>query len=56
MNRKPTDGKPFYCKLCGCGFDEYLACEMPDCQLESERVAKKRAQAKAAPTPGEEKA
>jgi hypothetical protein len=40
--RTAKDGKPFYCKLCGCGFGEYLACEMPDCELESEKDAEKR--------------
>lgn len=40
--RTPTDGKPFYCAKCGCGLDEYLACEMPDCELEPVSVANKR--------------
>jgi hypothetical protein len=34
-DRSPYDGKPFYCKACGAGFGEYIACEMPDCLLES---------------------
>lgn len=37
-----TDGKPYYCRLCGGGFGEYIACEMPDCELESETEARKR--------------
>ena len=40
--RHPSDGKPFYCAVCGCGFDEYLACEMPDCELETLEQANKR--------------
>lgn len=44
--RTPTDGRPFYCRLCACGFDEFLACEEPDCELESEREAVKRAKGK----------
>ena len=42
--RTPTDGKPYYCQLCACGFAEYLACELPDCKLESEAEARKRQQ------------
>ena len=30
--RTPYDGRLFYCDLCGL---EYLACELPDCELES---------------------
>lgn len=41
--RTPTDGKPYYCALCGCGFGEFLACELPDCQLETDRKALNRA-------------
>ena len=48
--RTPTDGKPYYCSLCGCGFGEYLACEMPDCKLESERKAKLRQKKATAPS------
>lgn len=40
--RKSTDGRPYYCVICGCGFDEYIACEEPDCQLEREEAAKSR--------------
>ena len=38
----PTNGKPYYCALCGAGFGEYLACELPDCELESEDEARER--------------
>lgn len=38
----PTNGKPYYCRVCGLGFGEYLACEEPCCKLESERDAKSR--------------
>lgn len=41
--RNPRDGKPFYCVKCRCGLDEYLACELPDCELESEASAEMRA-------------
>lgn len=40
--RKPNDGRPYYCVLCGCGFGEYLACELPDCKLETEAEAQDR--------------
>lgn len=40
--RNYNDGKPYYCALCGLGFDEYLACEEPDCELESEQEAQER--------------
>lgn len=33
--RTSTDGKPFYCKLCGLGYGEYMACDDTDCELES---------------------
>lgn len=38
----PYDGRPFYCSKCGAGWDEYGACEMPDCELESEKEAQER--------------
>lgn len=41
--RTPTDGQPFYCKLCGAGYGEYAACEMPDCELEGSEEARARA-------------
>lgn len=43
MNRDPYDGKPYYCTLCGAGFGEVMACEEPDCQLESAEHAHQRA-------------
>ena len=44
MSRKPNDGKPYYCVLCGAGFGEFMACEMPDCELEDEARAASREQ------------
>lgn len=41
--RGPWNGRPFYCTLCGAGFGEYIACEMPDCRLESAEEAEERA-------------
>jgi hypothetical protein len=38
----PTNGKPFYCTKCDMGFGEYMACELPDCKLESEEEAQAR--------------
>src|SRR5262245_24499612 len=35
-------GEPYYCKLCGAGGGEYMACEMPDCELESKEEAMTR--------------
>lgn len=37
-----TDGKPYYCIVCGLGRGEYMACEEGCCQLESEEEARKR--------------
>lgn len=34
MSRTPYDGKPYYCKVCGMGFGEFIACEQPACELE----------------------
>lgn len=42
LDRTPTDGRPYYCHECGSGFGEYLACDLPDCRLESEADALKR--------------
>lgn len=42
QGRTPTDGKPFYCKSCGCGFAEYIACNDIVCELETEEEAKER--------------
>ena len=33
-DRNPFDGRPFYCVTCGAGFDEYMACEDVQCELE----------------------
>lgn len=41
-NRTPTDGKPFYCVKCKMGYGEYIACDLPDCELESEASAEMR--------------
>lgn len=50
MSRSPYDGKPYYCKICGLGFNEYIACEELDCELESEASAKLRFKASKAIT------
>lgn len=42
------NGKPYYCKTCGLGLAEYMACEEDDCELESEEEAQKRAATRAA--------
>jgi hypothetical protein len=42
----PNNGRPFYCATCGAGFGEFLACEEPDCQLETARQAKTRQRAR----------
>lgn len=41
-DRNPNDGRPFYCKTCGLGYAEYLACDALACQLEDESEAKLR--------------
>jgi len=40
--RTHTDGKPFYCIVCGLGWNEYQACEEVVCELETEAAAKAR--------------
>ena len=40
--RAPTDGQPFYCEVCGAGWGEFIACEMPDCSLETVEEAETR--------------
>lgn len=45
-DRTPYDGKPYYCRSCGCGWNEWLQCEQPECPLEPEAEA--HAQARAA--------
>jgi len=43
MSDKPwLNGKPYYCKHCGAGGGERMACEEPDCELEDEQAAKDR--------------
>jgi len=39
----PYNGRPFYCIKCGMGYAEYVACELPDCELEMADVAEQRA-------------
>jgi hypothetical protein len=39
FDRTPYNGRPYYCKTCGMGFAEYMACEEPNCELESEAEA-----------------
>lgn len=38
----PLNGEPFYCRVCGAGYGEYLACEEPGCALETREEAAKR--------------
>jgi hypothetical protein len=40
-SRSYTDGRPYYCKACGSGWGEYLACESA-CELESTADAEAR--------------
>ncbi len=42
IERSPTDGQPYYCVKCSMGFGEFMACELPDCELESEMSAELR--------------
>lgn len=40
VDTKPwLNGKPYYCKTCGCGGAEVAACEETDCQMETEDEA-----------------
>lgn len=41
-DRNPYDGRPFYCQNCGSGLGEYLACEEPQCELETPQQAQSR--------------
>lgn len=41
-NPSPNDGKPYYCKVCGLGFAEFLACEDVECELEDDFIAQDR--------------
>jgi hypothetical protein len=47
-DRTPYDGQPYYCALCGMGLAEFYACELPDCELESQAQARARQQQKLA--------
>lgn len=49
--RTYKDGLPYYCKTCGVGLAEVMACEDGDCEMESAADAQKRA----APPPKPEK-
>jgi hypothetical protein len=42
LNDTYLSGRPYYCDLCGAGYAEYIACEMPDCMLESVDAARAR--------------
>lgn len=42
IKRNSTDGLPYFCKLCGKGFNEYVVCGEKDCELESDSSAKSR--------------
>ncbi len=46
--RQPYNGRPYYCIKCGSGFNEFMACELPHCELESpmEAIARKKAKEK----------
>lgn len=41
-DKRWNDGNPYYCKTCGVGFDEFMACDLTDCELESKQTAKQR--------------
>ena len=43
-------GEPYYCKNCGLGFAEYVACEEVNCELESKETAMNRKQLSITPT------
>lgn len=42
--RDPKDGAPYYCKTCGVGWQEMMACEDGDCVEETMDDAMKRYQ------------
>ena len=47
-NEKPwLSGKPYYCKACGLGGGEVMACEDGGCEMESEAEAVARQEAAA---------
>lgn len=43
-DRTPYNGRQYYCIKCGLSFGEFIACELPDCTLESWSEAQRRAQ------------
>jgi hypothetical protein len=47
-DRTPYDGQPYYCALCGAGLAEFYACELPECDLETQAQARARQQQKLA--------
>jgi hypothetical protein len=51
MERTITDGLPYYCTVCGMGWNEYGACEEIECQLESDERALARSIPNLPPTP-----
>lgn len=51
MSRTPYDGQPYYCRLCGLGWNEFMACEETSCTLEDESSAKARMRTKDAARP-----
>ena len=56
INDSWLSGKPYYCRECGLGYGEFLACEEPDCLLEShedaqDRLRKAHAEGKGMPAP-----
>jgi hypothetical protein len=40
--RHYLDGEPYYCAICKLGYGEYMACELPNCRLESKATSMKR--------------
>jgi len=40
--RSPYDGLPYYCAVCGMGLGEVMACEEPDCEMETTEAAAAR--------------
>lgn len=36
------NGEPYYCAKCGAGGGERMACEEPDCELETAETARSR--------------
>jgi hypothetical protein len=42
LDRSPWLALMRYCRKCGAGFGEFMACELPDCELETGRQARAR--------------